>query len=242
MKEDNKYIKIIILVLVLICLAIGAYFLFFTNNNEEKTPEENNLEEVAEILINKVNEYHLYNIDENKNIVTYNSVPTQESLYAMFDYYRTKEKIGDITEYKLSSSISKEQVDSYFKNVYNLELSDYPDYQCWEDGKALYAYDSNKKVYQFDSNEHGHGDPHDGNKAILLDIEKDPDDTYTITVLKINITEGGFLVGNEFFDSIENIEKTVKDNSKYQSYRPQYKYTFKKDNNNYYLYKLETIK
>ena len=243
----NKIVKIIIGSLILLGIVLGAYFCFFKkdsswkneeNNNSLQTEENDNLDSVSEILLNKINEYHLYHIDENNSYDS--SVPTKESLYAMFDYYKEERKVGEYKEYKLSSTITKNQVDTYYKNVYNITLSEYPNYRCWEDGNSLYEYNTNEQAYKFDINKHGHGDYHDAYKAFKLNIEKNSDDSYSITILKMRLTEGGYLLGNDYVENVnDNLDNIVIKN---KDYYPQYKYTFTKTDNNYYLLKLEVIK
>lgn len=235
----NKEVKIIIIGLLLVGVVLGVYFCCFHKDNSWNDNEKKeDLNAISEKLISKINEYHLYQLDET---ITYDSSePTKNSLYAMLDYYKETRKVDEHTEYKLSSTITKNQVDTYYKEVYNVSLSMYPNYICWEDGNSLYEYDSNEKAYKFDSSKHSHGDYHEAVKAYTLGIEKNSNDSYSITVLKLLLTEGGYFIGNDYVENVNDILDDLV--TKNKDYYPQYKYTFKELNNNYYLSKLEVIK
>ena len=200
-----------------------------TNNNAQN---QEDLSSVADILMAKIKKYRIDEIDEREKDTKYNSVPTGESLYAMFKYYNYKE------------TVIKSEVDTYYKEVYGITPTEYPSWVCPLDNEPFYKYDVNKKVYTLDRSKHGHGGPNGVADSVYKKIEKNQDGTYSISLGKVytESDEPGYHVIHnnkiEYYNTVEEAVKVIKNNN----YMPQYKYTFKKIGSDYYLTAFEIVK
>lgn len=212
------------------------------SNLDEQQEIKEDLSLISEKLMDKIKKYHLYIIEEDKKSVQYNDIPTAESLYAMFDYYKIAHSYDGYMDYELKTNITKTEVDTYFKEVFNVKLKEYPNYQCWEDGEdvPLYEYNKDTNEYVFEPEKHGHGDYHDIESYVDTDIEKIEDTKYAITLVKIRYTEGGYYINDDFYDSIDDAIKAIRSTSNKGKF-PRFKYTFKEVNGNYYLTSLDKI-
>ena len=171
-----------------------------------------------------------------------------------------------------SMDLKKADVDDYYQNLFGQKLTSYPDLQCWNGDGILYKYNNDINEYQKDCGNndscHGHGGLDNHPKSLFVkgsSIQKE-NDNYIITVTKVfgsNLrdSDGYFYADNKYSVKIEGLnmyantqreldtnEKTnvknyyKKNYEQFKNIKPQYKYTFKKVNNDYFLIKFETIK
>ena len=274
MKKDNK-LKIFIILLILIIIGLLSYIAIIKKektSEETKTEEitqpkqEENLEEISNKLIEKIDKYYLDYYDNLDNI----------------DYTKIKKEdlIDGAYHYSISSNqpFTKTLVDEYYQNLFNIKLNDYPDLECFAKDGLLYSYDKVKEEYQEECgiNEgicHGHGAV-GYHKPLIIEkqnIEKN-NNQYIITTTKVfgldeRDSDGYFYSDSTyqnkleklstFIDkakneyggieqskiNIEEIKKYYKDNYQdFNNIKPYYKYTFEKENNDYYLTQFEIIK
>lgn len=274
-KSNGKNAIIVILVILLLC-AVG-YIVYDkvltkkeeapvkTEKKEEVKPEEN-LDEISAVLEKKISDYNIDQLDVYEKKATFNGTPTNEQLMAMLYYFWDKDTNKNLSE---DLNLTKTEVDNYFKEIYGIAPTSYPDIICVLDNKPLYKYDSNKSGYvaykEGNIPTHGHGSDYVKviNK-IIAGITKENDD-YVLTLTKLYaapMTSGasGHYYSDATYKSIINdfdqfIDKNsgqgnddlasdyfINNKDKFKNLKPQYKYTFKKDNNDYYLAGYEVIK
>ncbi|MBQ9318992.1 MAG: hypothetical protein IJR82_05115 [Bacilli bacterium] len=271
MKGQNKGL---IVLLFLVALSLGTYIVYsqvgtkdvkddkkdvVDGKTEDNDKEE--LDKIGEYLFEKEEKYELYalgsgNYEGKTNL-------TQEQVFAFY-YYLMDNGNLDVT---------KDKIDNYVKDLYNIELSEYPEIKLGQDTAALYSYDKNKNEYV--SSGFGHG-VFEINPIFskLAKVEKN-DNYYTITVTRVykpvqgtdfvagtpeqeyyadksyttkieklhafvNIYDAnGELIKSEIAKAQEYYEQNY---DEFKNLKPQYKYTFKKENNDYYLVSVEIIK
>ena len=253
MEKEQKNQKIIIAllsILIIILLAFGIYFIFIKgdkNNGNVDVNETEDLNKVADILISKIDKYRL-NMMDYENF-TISNVPSQESLYAMFNYYQ--QQFDNWENSYMDFTVSKEQVDEYYLKNYNTRLTDYPTYNCLVDNEPLYVFDKEKGSYVRTSNIHGHSEAHEYVVSdIYTNIVKN-NDKYELTIVKLTMDEGSYLIGNKAYSDLTgdtstpeekdviNYLKIKKDT--FSDIKPQYKYVFNKVDGDYFLTSFEKI-
>lgn len=238
-----------------------------TETKNEKTvevtePKEENLDEIAGILVGKLEKYRVDYYDSLENI-TFNEVSENEKLTAAFLYGNNKNQTIDL---------KKADVDDYFQNLFGKTLTTYPDLQCWNGDGILYKFNIETNEYQKDCGDketcHAHGglDNHPNSIFIKYNNIKKENNNYVITVNKVfgsNLrdSDGYFYADYKYSVKIDGLdiyanqsrelETTEKINvknyyeSNYEKFKditPQYRYTFEKVNDDYYLTKLEIVK
>ena len=264
----SKKIKCLIVLILVFVIILLSYFILKNNvdnvnNSVKKTKEEKkekidevideNLDEIGKILLGKINKYSPDQFDVYGDI-TFDENLSNEQLIAML-YYFWYDKQQDI--------IDNEDIDNYFKDLYNVKLSEYPDIICPNDNIPLVKYNSNLNIYNQNPEHLGHGS--DYVKPIyrkINSIEK-KDDNYILSLNKLY--SGSILSGENgiYTDALEenkitsfdkfynnygqlNVSELINyyDNNydSFKNLKPQYKYTFKKSENDYYLSKYEIIK
>jgi len=270
-KKNNKGLVVIIVILVLLVLGLGGYIIYdkfmsddkIANEGETKVEEKAEKEEAEDLslvstsLIQKIVDYNIDQLDAYEKNFTVTETPNNEQLQAMFDYFWDN---GNGTP----QTITQSSVSTYFKNVYGMELSSYPDIICNICNLVLYTYDNTKEAYVLTGN-HGH----DGNHVSAFihkayDIQKNSDE-YVITLNKVygvDMMRGksGFYSDAKRNNKITDLDQFInKDtgegdndsalnyyNTNYESLKetsPKYKYTFKKNEiGEFYLTKYEVIK
>lgn len=274
MKKDNK-LKIFIILLILIIIGLLSYIAIIKKektSEETKTEEisqqkkEENLEEISDKLIEKIDKYYLDYYDNLNNLD--------------FTKLKKEDLIDGAYHYSISSNqiFTKSLVDEYYQSLFNIKLNDYPDVECFAGDGLLYSYDKEKKEYKEECgiNEgicHGHGAV-GYHKPLIIEkqnIEKN-NNQYIITTTKVfgldERDSDGYLYSdssyqnkieklNTFIDNAKNeygaiehnkinteeINNYYKDNyQEFKNIKPYYKYTFEKENNDYYLTQFEIIK
>ena len=265
----NKGMVFAIIILILLVLGLSGFIVYDKVINKEK-PEHNvkiteetkaieeNLDETAQMLIDKLEKYYVdyYDKDEKMDFASADDKDLIKGAYA----------------YKQDDTLTKEKVDDYYNNLFGKKLTNYPDFNCWANDGILYKYNYDKNEYEREGL-HGHGGLCTSKSSFIKynNIEKN-EDTYTITVTKVYEPADGMCQSSEenaFYadykytvkidelssftktDAYGNIDKAdiigAKDYynqnyDKFKNIKPQYKYTFKKSNDNYYLVSYETIK
>ena len=278
MENQNENLKkgkgtiIVIIILVLLVLGLGGYIVYdklltkeSTETNEpEKTekveaPKED-LNAIANSLFEKSEKYKLYifgNV-ENLNNLTVTNELSEAQIETLYFYFL----LNNIT-------INKTNVDNYLKDLYNIQLTNYPDIIFGGLTMPLATFDKTKNDY-VENNV-----PHDAmeNKPLIskvANIEKNGDN-YVLTITRvyepamglIETPEQEYYADAQFTTKINELHqftnkseigevlKTDKEKAKqyyeqnydqFKNLKPQYKYTFAKDNNNYYLVSYEVIK
>lgn len=272
MKKDNK-LKIIIIILLIVIIGLLFYIALIKKESQiEKTNKKNkpkiteNLDEVSNKLIEKIDKYYVDYFDNSENVD--------------FTKLKQEELIDGAYHYSISSNqtFNKALVDEYYQNLFNIKLDNYPDLECFAKDGLLYSYNTAKEEYveECGINEgicHGHGGI-GYHKPLIIEkqnIEK-KDNNYIITTNKVfglneRDSDGYFYSDstyqnkieklNHFVDNaknqygaidqdkinIEEIKKYYKDNyQELKNIKPYYKYTFKKIDNDFYLTHFEIIK
>ena len=271
MKKKNNGL---VIVLVLIVLVLGGYIIYDKMQVQEKkddneqvekekndTKKEDNLEQIGDYLFEKEEKYELYALGSEtfKN----DGKLSQNQVFAFYYYLMSNSNLG----------VTKDKIDNYVKDLYNMTLSEYPDIKLEEDTVALFYFDKEKNEYATDG--YGHG-PFTLKPAFskVAKVEKD-NDNYSITVTRVympiqdNDFEAGtpeqeYYADRSYTTKIEKLHEFVNiydangeliksELAKAQEYyeqnydefkdiKPQYKYTFKKENDDYYLVSVEVIK
>lgn len=232
-----------------------------TEKKVEKTKE--NLDEIATTLLNKINNYKLDLLDIYGNNIIVNSVPTKEQLDTM--YFYLAEKNNNDTE---TLNMTKSVVDDYFNNVYGVTPTEYPNIVCKLDNVIEYTYDNSKQAYIFNNDvvAHAHGGYGNNSLTQIVTNIKNDNGNYVVDIAKLYagsmldtaaghyysdgqctkmLTEFDQFYGADTtgdYDTASAINYFQNNKDKYKNNKPQYRYTFKKDNNNYYLVNYEIIK
>ncbi len=267
MEKKSKGKTIVIVILVLAVLGLGGYIIYDKfvakeDNKEEKTEVNNktkeqkeNLDEVADILMNNLEKSHAWEFiatKDNPNNIVFDKNMIDDNVLAT--------AIGSVWSTD-SSSAKISDLNNLFK-VYNIENLNYKDISCFNNDGILYKYDDLAKEYKLNENHPGHGLPTIPVPSYVKknNIEKQNDE-YILTVTTIyseNPVDFEFISADPKgtikiadFDSymledgsidtkklISDYENTFED--KKATY-PKYKYTFQKDKDNYYLTKYEEI-
>ena len=271
-KSMGKTILIIILLLALLgALGYIAYDKVMVKESKESVKtekkkeevKEENLDEVATVLLNKINNYKLDLLDVYGNNITVSSIPTIEQLDTM--YFYLVEKNSNNAE---TLNMTKSVVDDYFNSVYGITPTEYPNITCKVDGVIEYIFDNSKQAYVFNDKVVAHAHGGYGNKSLtqlVTNIKKD-NDIYVIDVAKLFagsmldtaaghyysdgqctkiLTEFDQFFGADTtgeYDTSSAINYFQSNKDKYKNNKPQYRYTFKKDNDNYILVKYEILK
>ena len=275
-KKGNKKRNVLIVILILLILGLIGYIVYDKLETkdiekpkevkEKKKVKKENLDEIAKVLVSKLDKYYVDFYDEKES----------------FDFASAKPKdlILGAFVYGNSYSLTKSIVDDYYNNLFGIKLTEYPDLDCWANDGVYAKYNESTNEYEVqsiklnDGNEisHAHGGVGAIHSVIIKynDIEK-KDGNYIVTVTKVygplngmtetpenafyadskytvKISELNQFTINDEYGDWSTIDKNAVENyyienyGKFKDLKPQYKYTFKKENNNYYLTKLETIK
>lgn len=275
MEKKGKGKTIAIIILTLIIIGLGGYIVydkFIAKEETEKTEEKavekkeetEDLNAVADELISKLKTYKLENLDLFNQSLDFSVTPTKQQVYAMAQYFWEQSPTG--TEYIGMTNMTKENVDNYFKTVYGVTITSYPNIGFDDtsvEGNSHYIFDQSLNRYVYDE------------KCLAVDllvannitsnvvsITKE-NNNYVLTLSKLffwgpaygeGFSTSGSNVSselpemNQFMD--ENGELTNESGatqyfhnnaSTYNSKKPQYKYTFTKENGSYYLKKYEVI-
>lgn len=272
MTKENK-LKIFIILLIIIIIGLLTYIALIKKEKPVKKEIEDkkeevveNLDEVSDILIEKIDKYYVDYFDSSEEMD--------------FTKINKEELIDGAYHYSISSNqiFNKKLVDEYYKNLFNIKLDNYPDLECFAKDGLLYSYNKEKEEYEEECgiNEgicHGHGGI-GYHKPIIISKEKieKRDNEYIIITTKVfglneRDSDGYFYSDSSYQNKIEKLSSFV-DNAKneygvleqdkinieeikkyyndnYQEFKntkPYYKYTFKKISNDYYLTQFEIIK
>lgn len=248
MKKGKGIIIIGVLFFISLC-AFAFYDTLFPKEKEitvEVKEEEENLEEVGNILLSKIDKYNLYTYAENTEsaIQSFNDDISSSETKAMY-YYFLNNKIA----------INRQNVDNYLKELYNTSVLEYPNIIFDDLPTEIASY--NGKTEEYEMND---VDYHLSlNRPLIIkknNIER-IGDNYILTVSYVYVptiekqVEIAYYADplyknkietlNEFIETDENgnILDTEKAKTSYeQNYkntrRPLYKYTFEKKDD-YYL-------
>ena len=274
MNKDNK-LKIIIIILLIIIVGLLSYIALTKKESTNKAKQkeaiiqpkkEENLDEISNKLIEKIDKYYIDYYD-NLNNIDFTKIKSEDLIDGAYHYSISSNQI-----------FTKSLVDEYYENLFNIKLNDYPDVECFAGDGLLYSYDKVKEEYKEECgiNEgicHGHGGI-GYHKPLIIEkqnIEKN-DNEYVLTTTKVfgldeRDSDGYFYSDSTyqnkleklstFIDNVKNeygaieqnkinteeINNYYKDNyQEFKNIKPYYKYTFEKENNDYYLTQFEIIK
>ena len=271
-QKSGKGLIVLVIILVLLVLGLGGYIVYDKmltkesigtkepETEEKKVEEKENLDEIADILVSKLSKYHVTYYDDKEKVV-------------FADLSDNDKMLGIYFNLNVSESFTKALVDDYFNNLFGVELSNYPDLNCWNKDGLLYKYNASTGEYEKQQNHPGHGGQEGHNDAGIIkynNIEK-VDGKYVITVTKVfwpNLrdSDGYYYADYNYSTKIDGLNNFVKYNDaikqneevsdsdkeavkkyydenyeQFKNIKPQYKYTFTKSNNDYYLVKYEFI-
>lgn len=214
MTKENK-LKIFIIILILIIIGLLSYIAFIKKETPIKQEKEIKKEEKAE------------NLDE----ISYKLIEKIDKYYA--DYFNSSETI-DFTKikkenlidgayhYSVSSNqvFTKQLVDEYYKNLFNIKIDNYPDIECFAKDGLLYSYNKEKEEYveecgNYEGVCHGHGGL-GYHKPLIIEkqnIEKQ-NNNYIITTTKVfglneRDTDGYFYSDSTYQNKIEKLSHFV---------------------------------
>lgn len=270
--KKGKGTMVVVIILVLLVLGLGGYIVYdkmltkeskgteSTKQTEKVEAPKEDLNEVANQLLAKTEKYKLYifgNV-ENFNNLTVSNTLSEAQIQTLYFYFL----LNKIT-------INKANVDNYLKELYNIQLTEYPDIIFGGFTMPLATFDKTKNDYVENDV------PHDAmERAPLIsktaNIEKNGEN-YVLTVTRVYEPSMGLVETPEqeyyadaqfttkidglhqFTTTNENGEVSETEKTKAKQYyeqnyeqfknlKPQYKYTFAKDNNNYYLVSYELVK
>lgn len=265
--KKNKGTMVVVIILVLLVLGLGGYIVYdkmlTKESKETKEPaktekleaSKEDLNAIANTLFEKTEKYKLYILGNfaNSNNLKVTSQMNEAQIYALSMYYL----LNDMT-------VTKASIDSYMKELYNIQLSNYPEIPL-----CGAKFDTSKNEYVISEFAHDAME----NKPLIskvANIEKSGD-SYVLTISRVYAPAMGLVETPEqeyyadaqyttkinelhqFTNTSENGEVPETENEKARQYyeqnyeqfknlKPQYRYTFAKDNNNYYLVNYEVIK
>ena len=266
-QKSGKGTKFVIFILVLAVLGLGGYIAYdklYKKDVKEpkkvekkKTEEKENLDAVATTLVSKLDKYYVDYYDSKEN-VTFDSLPVNDKMLGSYVYGK--------------DDLSKSVVDDYFNNLFGVKLSEYPDLNCWAGDGAFYKYNSATEKYEVTGNHGHGGLTSVHSVAMKYnDIQKDGDN-YVVTVTKVygpaqgiglESPENAFYADSKYTVKIDELGQFVKTDSignmldpdsagaksyyeqnydKFKNIKPQYKYTFKKSGNDFYLVSYQIVK
>ena len=273
-KQTGKNVLIVILVLAV--LGLGGFIIYdkFIAKETKKAKEpvksvtkedtslksKENLDEVASILIGKLDKYFVDYYD-SKESVDFMTLSENDKMLGAYSYNMRAGNSLDL----------KSMVDDYYNNLFGITLTSYPDINCWAGDGALFSYNSANNKYERVGN-HGHGGLTEAHSALMKynNIEKSGDN-YTITVTKVyapsqgvglESPENAFYADHNYTVKLDALTQfTGVDSSglyvtylnaaknyyeqnyeQFKNIKPQYRYTFSKNNNDYYLKSYQIIK
>lgn len=271
-QKSGKGLIVVVVILVLLVLGLGGYIVYDKMLTKESTEtkdseateknveEKENLDEIANKLVEKLNKYDVDYYDSKGNVV-FADLSDNDKMLGAYVYSNTY------------GSLKKTIVDDYFNNLFGVELSNYPDLNCWAGDGALFKYNSATGEYEAIGN-HGHGGLA-SIKSVTMKYNKidKVDGEYVITVTKVfgptqgidyESPENAFYADSKFTVKLDGLKQFTKTDSsgnwdtnidkdavkkyydenyeQFKNIKPQYKYTFTKDNSDdYYLVKYEFV-
>lgn len=255
--------NIIIVVLILIIVLLLGYITYDkllnvetkkTGNktSEELKKEEENIEEVSDKLIDKIEKYKLYLLSDDEEVNVSDEL-SDIQIRMLYFYLMDNNK-----------KVTKENVDEYIDSLYGQELPNYPDIPL-----AGAKYNIEKDEY--DINPVGHDAMEIKPVIVKKENIKNNDEQYIITVTfvyapsqgLIETPENSFYADSKFSVKLTELDKFARTdidgspaeanisgakdyyNAHYGEFKeisPKYKYTFEKSDNNFYLTKYEVSK
>lgn len=266
--KKGKGTMVVIIALVLLVLGLSGYIVYDKMLTKESTetkepakaekveaPNED-LNEIANSLFEKTENYKLYILGNfaNSNNLTVTNQMNEAQIYALSMYFLLN-----------NMTVTKAGVDSYMKELYNIQLSNYPDIPL-----CGAKFDTSKNEYVISEFAHDAME----NKPLIskvASIEKN-NNNYVLTVTRLyqpsqgvsySTPENAFYTDAQFTTKIDELNQFTKTDSlgnwdkadvegaknyyeqnyeQFKNLKPQYKYTFAKDNNNYYLVSYELVK
>lgn len=267
--NKGKGTVIVIIFLVLLVLGLGGYIVYdkmLTKESiETKEPAKTekveepkeDLNAIANILFEKEEKYKLYEFgskyENNMDNLTITNQLNNVQLHTLSIYFLSN-----------NLTVTKSNIDNYVKDLYNIKLTSYPEIPL-----CGAKFDTSKNEYVINPIAH---DAMENKPLIskVANIEKNGDN-YVLTVTRvyepamglIETPEQEYYADGQFTIKINELHqftnkseigevlKTDKEKAKqyyeqnyekFKSLKPQYKYTFAKTDNNYYLVSYEAIK
>lgn len=272
MDEQKRGIgkKILIIIIFLFVLVLGGIYIydnmFFKQNDpiksEENEADEEDLDEVASVLIGKLDKYYVDHYD-SKERVDFSKLSDNDKMLGAYAYNMFINN---------SLNLSKSIVDDYYNNLFGVKLTSYPDLNCWAGDGALFKYNSITNQYET-VGDHSHGGFPSLHSVVMKynNIENNGDD-YIITVTKvygpsqgngIESPENAFYADFGYITKLDELDMFTRNDSngnrapadlsgaknyyeqnydQFKNYKPQYEYTFSKKNGDFYLKKYQIIK
>lgn len=249
---------ILIATLVIIIIGLIGFIVYDKCFNKEAAPvkpqeekeekKEEKTEEIANDEITKIME----------KIKKYNLGTLYHFGNQKFDTVSNEQLEVMVRHFGYPEVITKEKVDGYIKDVYNITPSSYNDIICLNDKIAMYKYNATNQTYIMNSEHPGHGGLEGDFTDYYVVSSKKEDNKYTMDILFLygDPVVNGYSVNDKGLEilkidpsnsmteeqltkaAIEYIKSHLdeyKDASKYQ-------YVFEKDGNDYYLKEFNIVK
>lgn len=210
-KKNNKE-KIIIFLMSLIIIGLASFITYEktikkeTIKKEEPKEVKEDLNLVANYLVDKIKNYNVDYFDKEE-VVDFTKLEKQDLLLSA--YY-----------YSMPEILNKKTVDYYLKNLFNIQLEEYPNIECFAKDGPLYEFDKEKNEYKescgnYEGVCHGHGGV-DVSKSLIIkhsDIKKEKDN-YIVTVTKVygldeKNSDGYFYSDNEYKTQIHELDSFI---------------------------------
>lgn len=207
---------------------------------KEERKQDDNLEEIKTLLMEKITNYNLYTFaeDENLNILSLNNDMTESQIKALYFYFLNNE-----------IEITKENVDKYFNELYGTNAFSYKDIIFDDLEVPIAEYNQKQNNYKMTDASY---DLY-LNKPIKIknnNIDR-VGNNYVLTVSFLYSNEEGYYLDPSYKSKIEQLNDTSQeyaieyfDNNfdQLKNNKPQFKYTFEKKDEEYHLKIIEIIK
>lgn len=256
----KKHILMLVMTILIILVAVLTYNLFPKEEPtvEKKVKVEENVDDYDTVFTKFIEENQI------RRLLAIKEYPTNLTFSnAMFDddmiLWALDKSCLALLE---CTSVGSDTLDLEFKTDFNLTNFSYTDYVCTEDNEVLYKYDSENKAYVLPEGEnmHSHDKTYNYIEPIYIKIDsvKKVGKDYILSLYELyyDLKDKKYISADPYgevkifeptdylnekgeIDSekvILDYENGFKENKK--DY-PIYKYTFRKNGDNFYLYKFE---
>lgn len=243
--DEKKRKTLLITIFIFICIIASILCLLthYKPKNDVKPKENTNdkpnnnkptiliTDEELNAIKDKISKYYLFGLKYYDEELSFNESeltnPMLEILYAYVD----KKLVGN-------------DIDNYFKDLYNFIPSERKPFVCGLDNEDLLSYDTRKKTYYINEKHTGHGGKIYNYNDLKVISAKQENNIYTVSIVFFygSNAEGYYLNDSEFNISLdaetENYDDLYKNEfNKLNDFSKikKYTYTFEKIDDNYYL-------